>query len=209
MTVVPLARIHSTGTSHRNSVPAPAQPTRPPGGSLRGDGQLRERVAAALPYRLTGSQHRAIEEIAADLAEPGRMLRLLQGDVGSGKTVVALFAMLLAVEAGTQAATISEEDAADDTGTYTIILGGDALTGTNTASVTVSIDPASTTENGAGEDFTAAVIQAIADAAGLDATISASGQTPTSITPAAIATSRNRSSRLASTTRRILAADLL
>ena len=81
-----------------------AHQKRQPGRSLRGDGQLRERVAAALPYRLTGSQHRAIEEIAADMAEPSRMLRLLQGDVGSGKTVVALFAMLLAVEAGTQAA---------------------------------------------------------------------------------------------------------
>jgi len=75
-----------------------------PGRPLSGDGRLRETVARALPYRLTAGQLRAIDEIAADLAGPHRMLRLLQGDVGSGKTVVALFAMLIAVEAGAQAA---------------------------------------------------------------------------------------------------------
>ncbi len=74
------------------------------GRSLVGDGRLRAAVTAALPYRLTGAQARAIKEIEADLAAPARMLRLLQGDVGSGKTVVALFAMLIAVEAGAQAA---------------------------------------------------------------------------------------------------------
>ena len=71
---------------------------------VAGDGRLRERVEAALPFRLTGSQRRAAGEIAADLARERRMLRLLQGDVGSGKTVVALLAMLVAVEAGAQAA---------------------------------------------------------------------------------------------------------
>ncbi len=81
-----------------------AHQKRQPGRPLQGDGRLRARVSEALTYLLTGSQRRAIEEIAADMAEPGRMLRLLQGDVGSGKTVVALFAMLLAIEAGTQAA---------------------------------------------------------------------------------------------------------
>ncbi|MCZ6773659.1 MAG: ATP-dependent DNA helicase RecG, partial [Proteobacteria bacterium] len=81
-----------------------AHQMRQTGRSLRGDGARRESVASALPYRLTGSQRQAIEEIAADMAKPGRMLRLLQGDVGSGKTVVALFTMLIAIEAGAQAA---------------------------------------------------------------------------------------------------------
>jgi ATP-dependent DNA helicase RecG len=58
----------------------------------------------ALPFSLTGAQTRAIAEIFGDMAAPRRMNRLLQGDVGSGKTIVALFAMLLAVEAGYQAA---------------------------------------------------------------------------------------------------------
>ena len=74
------------------------------GRSLRGDERLRNRVANALPYRLTASQQRAIGEIIEDMAGSSRMLRLLQGDVGSGKTVVALYAMLAAIEAGTQAA---------------------------------------------------------------------------------------------------------
>ncbi len=75
-----------------------------PGRSIRGDGRLQDKVAAALPFRLTGSQHEALGEIDEDMASDGRMLRLLQGDVGSGKTVVALFAMLKAVECGGQAA---------------------------------------------------------------------------------------------------------
>ena len=74
------------------------------GRSLKGDGRLRALVAAALPYTLTGAQETAIQEIETDLVQPHRMLRLLQGDVGSGKTVVALFAMLIALEAGAQAA---------------------------------------------------------------------------------------------------------
>jgi ATP-dependent DNA helicase RecG len=69
-----------------------------------GTGELQKQAAAALPYRLTGAQQRAIAEIQADMASGDRMLRLLQGDVGSGKTVVALMAMLTAVEAGRQAA---------------------------------------------------------------------------------------------------------
>ncbi|MGE0658179.1 MAG: ATP-dependent DNA helicase RecG [Reyranellaceae bacterium] len=75
-----------------------------PGRRLRGDGRLQAKVRSALPYVLTGSQAQAIAEIAADMDSDTRMLRLLQGDVGSGKTVVALFAMLAAVEAGAQAA---------------------------------------------------------------------------------------------------------
>jgi ATP-dependent DNA helicase RecG len=74
------------------------------GRALRGDGRLRSAVIDALPFRLTPSQQTAVAEIVADMADESRMLRLLQGDVGSGKTVVALLAMLNAVEAGAQAA---------------------------------------------------------------------------------------------------------
>ncbi|CAA7616073.1 ATP-dependent DNA helicase RecG [Magnetospirillum sp. UT-4] len=74
------------------------------GRPLAGDGRLRQAVLAALPFRLTGAQERSLAEIEADMAAPLRMLRLLQGDVGSGKTVVALLAALAAVETGAQAA---------------------------------------------------------------------------------------------------------
>ena len=67
-----------------------------------GTGRLQARVLAALPYALTGAQTRAIAEIAADMAAPQRMNRLLQGDVGAGKTLVAFKALLIAVEAGGQ-----------------------------------------------------------------------------------------------------------
>ena len=80
-----------------------ARQRRLPGRSVRGDGRLRAEVLAALPFRLTSSQRQSIEEITAEMASESRMLRLLQGDVGSGKTVVALMAMLAAVEAGGQA----------------------------------------------------------------------------------------------------------
>ena len=75
-----------------------------PGRAIRGDGSLRQRTLDALPFLLTGSQESALAEIIADMADGARMLRLLQGDVGSGKTVVALLAMLAAVESGAQAA---------------------------------------------------------------------------------------------------------
>ncbi len=74
------------------------------GRMIKGDGQLRQKASAALPFTLTGAQTRTLGEIDKDLASEHRMLRLLQGDVGSGKTVVALMAMLSAVEAGGQAA---------------------------------------------------------------------------------------------------------
>jgi ATP-dependent DNA helicase RecG len=67
-----------------------------------GDGALRARVMASLPYAPTAAQTRATAEIAADMATPLRMNRLLQGDVGSGKTLVAFLALLVAVEAGGQ-----------------------------------------------------------------------------------------------------------
>jgi ATP-dependent DNA helicase RecG len=75
-----------------------------PGRGSSGEGLLRARVIAALPYSLTPSQGRAVDDIVTDLAKPHRMIRLLQGDVGSGKTVVALLAAATAVEAGRQAA---------------------------------------------------------------------------------------------------------
>jgi ATP-dependent DNA helicase RecG len=74
------------------------------GRRLAPTGKLRKAIVAALPFKLTGAQARALLEIDADLASPHRMLRLLQGDVGSGKTVVALLALAGAVEAGTQGA---------------------------------------------------------------------------------------------------------
>jgi ATP-dependent DNA helicase RecG len=77
------------------------------GRALVGDGRLRALVMARLPYRLTRSQTAALADIEADLRSGERMLRVLQGDVGSGKTVVALFGMLIAVEAGTQAALLA------------------------------------------------------------------------------------------------------
>ncbi|MGA2815665.1 MAG: ATP-dependent DNA helicase RecG [Xanthobacteraceae bacterium] len=68
------------------------------------EGLLRARIIAALPYSLTPSQERAVADIIADLAQPNRMLRLLHGDVGSGKTAVALLAAATVIEAGRQAA---------------------------------------------------------------------------------------------------------
>ncbi len=74
------------------------------GRSIRSEGRLAGAALSALGFCLTNSQRRAIREVTADIAAPRRMLRLLQGDVGSGKTVVALVAMLNAVEGGCQAA---------------------------------------------------------------------------------------------------------
>ena len=77
---------------------------RPAGRATPGTGQLRKKLIEALPYSLTPSQTRAVADIVADLAKPERMLRLLQGDVGSGKTVVALLAAAAVIEGGRQAA---------------------------------------------------------------------------------------------------------
>ncbi|MEL7463284.1 MAG: ATP-dependent DNA helicase RecG [Pseudomonadota bacterium] len=74
------------------------------GVASEGDGSLRAKLLKALPFAPTGAQIRAGEEIAADMARPERMLRLLQGDVGAGKTLVAMLALLAAVEAGGQGA---------------------------------------------------------------------------------------------------------
>ena len=69
-----------------------------------GTGAMTGGLEAALPFTLTAGQKKAIAEISGDVASPQRMVRLLQGDVGAGKTVVALMAMLQAVESGSQAA---------------------------------------------------------------------------------------------------------
>jgi ATP-dependent DNA helicase RecG len=75
-----------------------------PGRAHKGEGALARRLEAALPFSLTRAQAQAVNDIRADLKAEKRMLRLLQGDVGSGKTVVALLAMADVVEAGRQAA---------------------------------------------------------------------------------------------------------
>lgn len=74
-----------------------------PGYPVNAEGRLRKAVLDALPFSLTGSQSTAVDEILADMAGSDRMLRLLQGDVGSGKTAAAMLAMADAVEAGGQA----------------------------------------------------------------------------------------------------------
>ena len=72
--------------------------------ALAGKGKLATQLQSALPFSLTGAQRRVFAQIRHDLAQPSPMLRLVQGDVGSGKTVVAAMAAMLAVEAGKQAA---------------------------------------------------------------------------------------------------------
>ena len=81
-----------------------AQLRRPAGDRHAGDGHLRSKIIDALPYSLTPSQRQAAAAITQDLHQPVRMLRLLQGDVGSGKTVVALLAAAAVAEVGKQAA---------------------------------------------------------------------------------------------------------
>jgi len=77
---------------------------RQPGRALKSPGTLRRKAISALPFQLTEAQTKAILEITADMESPSRMVRLLQGDVGAGKTVVAMAALLNAVEAGYQGA---------------------------------------------------------------------------------------------------------
>jgi ATP-dependent DNA helicase RecG len=73
----------------------------------RPEGKLRERLERGLPFKLTGAQRRVIGELRTDMAKPFPMHRLLQGDVGSGKTVVAACALVDAVECGSQVAIMS------------------------------------------------------------------------------------------------------
>ncbi len=84
-----------------------ARRRRRPGRVLAGDGRLRAAALRRFGYEPTAAQLQALAEIDADMTAPHQMLRLLQGDVGSGKTLVALLAMLAAVEAGGQAALLA------------------------------------------------------------------------------------------------------
>jgi ATP-dependent DNA helicase RecG len=77
---------------------------RPVGRAHRGDGRYARAIESALPFRLTRAQQRTLDEIRADLASEQRMLRLVQGDVGSGKTVVAALAIASVAETGRQSA---------------------------------------------------------------------------------------------------------
>ncbi len=81
-----------------------------PGRSVVGDERFTANMIATLPYKLTGAQQRSVHEVYADMAEPAPMLRLLQGDVGSGKTLVAALAMARAAEAGLQSALMAPTD---------------------------------------------------------------------------------------------------
>ena len=74
------------------------------GKSISGDGRLRQKIIEQLPFKLTEAQEKVLQEIYKDQASEYKMMRLLQGDVGSGKTIVALLAMLNVVETGGQAA---------------------------------------------------------------------------------------------------------
>lgn len=84
-----------------------AEVRRDPGWPLQPLRPLAQQMLAALPFELTGAQRRVWQEIAHDLAQDHPMMRLVQGDVGSGKTVVAALAALRAVEAGFQAAVMA------------------------------------------------------------------------------------------------------
>ena len=81
-----------------------------PGRAINGDGRFVDKLVASLPYAPTGAQRRSVEEIFADMGEPSPMLRLLQGDVGSGKTLVAALAMARTAEAGLQSALMAPTD---------------------------------------------------------------------------------------------------
>ena len=106
------------------------------GNALKGTGLLTNKLKELLPFDLTNAQKRVISEIGMDMSSDFRMNRLLQGDVGSGKTIVALFAMLQAIESGAQTALMCPTDIlsrqhykkisqlAEKLGIHTILLTG-------------------------------------------------------------------------------------
>ena len=109
-----------------------------PGKTLAVDDALRDRLRAVLPFSLTSAQRRGLQEIARDLLSPHPMHRLLQGDVGCGKTMVALLAALLVAENGLQAAFMAPTEILADQHhrTFTRLLEGRRLpVGLLTASV--------------------------------------------------------------------------
>jgi ATP-dependent DNA helicase RecG len=89
------------------------------------EGELTERFVAGLPFELTAAQRRAVKEIVGDMGEPHPMNRLLQGEVGSGKTVVALYAALVAAQSGHQATIMAPTEvlAAQHFRTISVLLG--------------------------------------------------------------------------------------
>lgn len=87
-----------------------AKMTRSKGIAFKINDEQCQTLRASLPYQLTGAQERTISEIDEDMIAPARMLRLIQGDVGSGKTIVAFMAMLTAVSSGYQAAIMAPTD---------------------------------------------------------------------------------------------------
>src|SRR6266545_1534746 len=84
------------------------------GQPLQTDGDLTKRLLASLPFQPTAAQSRAVAEIGADLARPKPMHRLLQGEVGSGKTLVALWSLLCAVQSGMQGAIMAPTEVLAD-----------------------------------------------------------------------------------------------
>ena len=107
-----------------------------PGRSIKTNDVLEDKIRAQLPFRLTTSQELSLHEIKTDMASPQRMMRMLQGDVGSGKTVIALLTMMHAVEVGSQAAIMAPteilarqhlegmEPLADEIGVSVVLLTG-------------------------------------------------------------------------------------
>jgi len=111
-------------------------------------GALRQTAIKALPFPLTGAQTRALQEIDHDLGEDQRMLRLLQGDVGSGKTVVAYLTALRAIEAGYQAAIMAPTELLARQHLETIQPWADAC-GISIALMTGKVDRATRNDNAA------------------------------------------------------------
>ena len=97
----------TTGALHEPAAPAKSRQSRVRGTAGTRSSRCKEQFIESLPYELTGAQNRVVAEISNDLKEPHPMMRLIQGDVGSGKTVVAAAACAQAVASGVQAAVMA------------------------------------------------------------------------------------------------------